>query len=348
MSEKTMQLSVVLLAISLAVLSSTPASADDDCKPLTLVASIKMTPSQDKRAEFVPVNLSGKPKLMLLDTGGAFSEITPEAVAELGLSPRHADLLQYDIRGQSFDREVDVSPFAIGNLTTNAIGLMVARQASLFSDPRIVGIIAPNILKMYDIEIDFGSDQLNLLSPDHCEGKVIYWPAAAVAVVPVRILSDGHIVLPVQLDGKSLSAMLDTGAYNSALMLPVAESEFGLKTGSADTPYLHDLEGAPGAAVYRHRFATLDFGGVAVANLAIDILPDFNTDKLSQAPELGTRLGNLQQSGEFPDMLIGMDVLRHLHVYIAYKEQKLYITPASARQAPASATSASASTTGTH
>jgi hypothetical protein len=28
-------------------------------------------------------------------------------------------------------------------------------------------------------------------------------------------------------------------------------------------------------------------------------------------------------------MLIGMDILSHLHLYIAYKERKLYITPAS-------------------
>lgn len=30
-----------------------------------------------------------------------------------------------------------------------------------------------------------------------------------------------------------------------------------------------------------------------------------------------------------PDMIIGMEVLRHLHVYYAVNEQKLYITPAS-------------------
>ena len=29
-----------------------------------------------------------------------------------------------------------------------------------------------------------------------------------------------------------------------------------------------------------------------------------------------------------PDILLGMNVLKHLHVYIAYKEKKLYITPA--------------------
>jgi hypothetical protein len=40
-------------------------------------------------------------------------------------------------------------------------------------------------------------------------------------------------------------------------------------------------------------------------------------------------------------MLIGMNVLRHLHIYVAYKEQKIYITPAGA-PAPAAEPSDSA------
>jgi hypothetical protein len=37
------------------------------------------------------------------------------------------------------------------------------------------------------------------------------------------------------------------------------------------------------------------------------------------------------------EMTVGMDVLRHLHVYIAFNERKLYITAAAA---PAAATPA--------
>lgn len=58
------------------------------------------------------------------------------------------------------------------------------------------------------------------------------------------------------------------------------------------------------------------------------LIPDYTSDKYKPGPELGTRLGDTSQSGDFADMLLGMNVLRHLHVYIAYKERKLYITPA--------------------
>ncbi len=41
-----------------------------------------------------------------------------------------------------------------------------------------------------------------------------------------------------------------------------------------------------------------------------------------------TRIPNPEVETGLGDMILGMDILRHLHVYIAYKEQKLYLTPA--------------------
>jgi hypothetical protein len=69
-----------------------------------------------------------------------------------------------------------------------------------------------------------------------------------------------------------------------------------------------------------------------VSNLNVAILPDFLRNK-SGGPQLGSRLGGGSAHEQVPDMLIGMNVLRHLHVYIAYKEQKLYITSVDGTQA---------------
>jgi hypothetical protein len=47
------------------------------------------------------------------------------------------------------------------------------------------------------------------------------------------------------------------------------------------------------------------------------------------------------------DFIIGMDVLRHLHIYVAYKEQKLYVTPASAPLAASAGSAGPVAGTGT-
>jgi hypothetical protein len=56
---------------------------------------------------------------------------------------------------------------------------------------------------------------------------------------------------------------------------------------------------------------------------------------MDNAPPLGTRIREPDTEQGLPQVLIGMDILRHLHLYIAYREQKLYITPASAPDVPA-------------
>jgi hypothetical protein len=69
-----------------------------------------------------------------------------------------------------------------------------------------------------------------------------------------------------------------------------------------------------GAAVpvYRFPFKTLSFEGVQVNNPDINIIPQ-------------------KSFGPGPALILGMSTLRHLHLYIGYKAQKLYLTAAEAR-----------------
>jgi predicted aspartyl protease len=325
-------LSVIVAVLSIGSVSVGPALAEDDCRPLTLITSVDLVRREGDPHVFVPVTINAQPRLMLLDTGGWSSEVTSQAAADLGLPYVTIRYSEVNLAGEESHQAASVSSFTIGQLTTKSVEFVVAPEKYLFHDePQYAGILAPNILKNYDVDIDFGGNKLNLLSPDHCEGKVIYWPASVVAVVPIRVLRSGHILVSVKLDGKDVSAILDTGAYTTTLMMPFAESDFGLKMGSADTPKAAEMPDRPGTPIYEHKFASLNFGGVTVNNLSVAILPDFLRSKAS-GPQLGSRLGSSSAPEQVPDMLIGMNVLRHLHVYIAYREQKLYITPADGPQ----------------
>jgi hypothetical protein len=50
---------------------------------------------------------------------------------------------------------------------------------------------------------------------------------------------------------------------------------------------------------------------------------------MSQWTETGTRLSSAGESSGAADMILGMNELRHLHIFVSYKEQKLYVTAAS-------------------
>jgi hypothetical protein len=305
-------------------------SAWADCHPLSVVTSVDLTPADNKLAEFVPVTINGVPKYMLLDTGGAYAEITGDAADELKLARRKGNFELYNVSGK-FSDEFTSASLTIGNLKADDAVFVISPGSNMFSkDSKVAGILGPDILQHYDVHLDFGANKLTILSQDHCEGKVIYWTAGTVAVVPMRVLQSGHILFPVLLDGVSMNALLDTGAANTTLTIPAEERGFNFKLGSADTPIMDVMPDRPGAYIYKHTFKTLDFEGVAVGNLTVQIIPDALTKVTANTPELGTRLADRKKDEDKADMLVGMDVLRHFHVYIAYKEQKLYITPVEA------------------
>ncbi|HWD26241.1 MAG TPA: retroviral-like aspartic protease family protein [Rhizomicrobium sp.] len=311
------------------LLAALPAARAQDCAPQTKVATLALEPAIDKKEEYVPVTINGVQKLMLLDTGGAMTEVTTEAVDELHLARRHGNFRLYNIYGESSDQFV-VGSLEIGPLKAQGVALAVAPGDHVFGeDYELAGVLAPDILKHYDIDVDFGSDTLNLFSPDHCAGKVIYWQPERVAVIPMRVLHSGHIMVQVALDGQPVTAILDTGAYHTTLALPAAETQFGLRVGDKDTPRSGNLTGKPNAFTYHHVFKSLAFEGIAVNNPQVEIIPDLLHQVATDAalPPTGTRIDDPKKREANAAMLIGMSILRHFHIYIAYKEQRLYVTP---------------------
>jgi predicted aspartyl protease len=298
----------------------------ETCKPLTLVTSIDTIPVRNQAAVLVPIKVNGQTQVMLLDTGGVFSEISEKAAKNLKLDMRESPLVLVGISGSKTRLVAHAGSVTLGRLHGSGYDFIVDK--TLDGNNAFTGVIAPNLLTNYDVELDFAKNKLNLLSPDHCQGGVIYWPASAAAMIPIRVAKSGHIVVPVELDGVKLDALVDTGASQTVLSEPVATDDLGLKLNTKDTPDIGNLKDKLHSRIYRHRFKQLTIGGIGVSNPSIDIVPDLMNNQFSHAPPIGTRLRVNDEADRLPDLLVGMDILPHLHLYIAYKEEKLYVTPA--------------------
>jgi predicted aspartyl protease len=321
-------MAVSRVAIAAALLCGLPLSSAapaEQCPPLAIVGQADLVASGNEREYYVPVEIAGAAKLMLLDSGSAQTLITPQAAAELGLKLRRSHIRLYSVTG-SYSEVMTTASIAIGALKGGNFDFQISPANMFDSDPAVAGILGADILSQFDISLDFPKRKLDIISQKHCDGRVVYWPERPLAIVPFERLRSGHIVLPVTLDGKTIKAIFDTGASSSTLNRTVAENEFGLKPGSADTPAAGTLNGEKGSTVWRHSFKTLSFEGVTVANPDFAIIPE-RTAKHFDDKELGSLVSRPNEQAE-PDILLGMNVLKHLHVYIAYKEQKLYITPA--------------------
>ncbi|HEY4075699.1 MAG TPA: hypothetical protein VGM26_02080 [Rhizomicrobium sp.] len=119
------------------------------------------------------------------------------------------------------------------------------------------------------------------------------------------------------------------------------------------------------APVYRHKFSSLTVGHVDIKNLELLIIPEawgrnndapryfFYTPRnfgknvwnlldmaavgndrnfMSKDPRFVSTFSNA--SKDVPDMVLGMDVLRHLHIYLALKENRMYFSVGATAPAP--------------
>jgi predicted aspartyl protease len=307
------------------------ADAADNCPPLQLITTVDMLPREKSVRPVVSVLIEHKSKYMLVDTGGIFTDVTRETADELGLQHFRQGVEEVGVNGETSDEGTRVSDFEIGRLHASGVDFMIAPKAPLGDE--IAGTISPNMLRNYDVEFDFGGDKMSLLSQDHCEGKVIYWPASAVAVVPMRLVHSGHIIIPITLDGQTLDALLDTGATTTVLNLRVAEARFGFDA-NANKPVGY-MPGPNPLPIYERKFSALGLEGIVIGNPTVSIMADLMGSPADIQPHaessfMGSRLSVPEEARGLPQIILGMNELRHLHLYIAYKEQKLYITPADA------------------
>jgi hypothetical protein len=250
----------------------------------------------------------------------------------------------YNVQGESFTYAATIHDLGLGDMHASDVQLLVW-PSPMTNNGSIGGTLAADLLRHYDVDIDFGAHKISLFSQDHCPGKVVYWTSDNVAVVPVHIVNSGHIIVPVKLDGQPFDAVLDTGESVSVLSQEAANNTFHLGPNSPDLTKIKET-GPGDAPVYRHGFRSLEIEGLSFANPEIDIL-ELGV-KQHQTPSTGSRISDANESGGNTDMLLGLRELHHLHLYIAYKEQKLYISPASepmAATTPAAAPASAAAAT---
>ena len=257
----------------LAILMAAHAAQAEECKPLRLINSVKLESFANGNGFLVPVEINGVAQKLVLDTGGGTTSISRQAVKALGLKEERSRLKLYDLYGNVSDSQVVVSTFDMGNARGENLIFQVSPMQNLETEVGANGLLSTDLFLQYDIDMDFGAKRLNYFSQDHCEGKVSYWQERPVTVVPVT-LSNGHINVPVTIDGKQLQAIIDTGAGNSAMNVEVAFSTFGIRPGSEDAPLVEASKTDPLLKEYSHKFGTLSFEGITVANPHISIIAD--------------------------------------------------------------------------
>jgi predicted aspartyl protease len=293
----------VLFAMALTVwlLMPAPAAAAEDCR-LQIIASLPMQIDSTGRVT-VDGEVGGQKTKFIVDTGAGHVAVKRSIAEAAGFKIASIGMSRLRIYGgDRMDEYVIAKDLVLGALK---IGQMRMPILPDHRAPGADGLLGADILARFDADFDFAGGKLNLFLPHRCEGRAVYWTddEALIAKIPFSHNGDGdpHITLPVELDGKPIKAILDTGASETVLPLEWAEDLYGI-----DRETL-----AGGGNRFAYPFKMLKLAGVEVANPRIVL--------------------HSREASHFDEyrMLLGIDVLRQLHLYISYKEKMLYVTAAS-------------------
>jgi predicted aspartyl protease len=296
-----------------------PAGAVEDCR-LKRFASVPTTATADGRIA-VEVAINDDSAKLLVDTGAGLSFLERTFVDRTHLPQRDTPVLGFGLTGRPIDRAARVARFALGDAVIHNQNFAIGTVGGNGLDGLPVGIFGANYLAPYDVEIDPVGRHLNLFLPDHCPGRTVYW-ANEYFRVPVHLTEGKGLEVDVRIDGKSVRALLDTGASVTTMRLAIARDLFDLAPPSAGSPPQAKLSGVDGARLdsFLHRFDSLALGGITLRNTPV-VVADIDSGR--GATRYGTRItGNPEQ----PDMLIGMPLLHRLHLFIAYSEPAVYFT----------------------
>ena len=278
-------------------------AADAPECPLTRLATVKTDTLPDGRIK-IPVTVKDHPLSLMVDTGGVSTTIKWEQAKQLGLAVKQTSQKLVGVAGGMLNFYVPGDNFSVGDLRFKSLPVYIEARALIGAD----GTFASDMLKGYDVDFDFAHDSLSLISQDHCPGQVVYWTTTGSIVIAIDVARNGHVRFPVTIDGKRIMATLDTGSAISLISMKAA-AELGVDPKAPELTLIRDTGQYQ---IFAYPFHSLNFGRVSVKNPHIAIASDNFVEGLGS------------------DLVLGIDVLRQMHLYIAYGEKRLYITPAQA------------------
>ncbi len=220
----------------------------------------------------------------------------------------------YNARGTMFHSWADARPFTLGSMRTDHLQFVVTD----IPNPGSGGILSAGFFQKYDIDLNFPAHRFNMFAPDHCKGQVLYWRAPGAAKLPFRY-QDGRIIVRVTVDGREMDAAIDTGSPRSEMQFDDADSLF-----YRGTNYPGVVLGSDGRNTYN--FTNLSFGNVLIYNPHLVLTHSVQFRGTSSGPQTGTMLRNVDHGSTQPTLVIGTDLLKLLHLYIAFNERMVYVT----------------------
>ncbi len=179
-------------------------------------------------------------------------------------------------------------------------------------------LIGFEFFKDLELEFDLPQNMLRLFQAKDCDGvSLAYWAPGAASEVPVDVR--GHLLVTVEINGKRITAALDSGSDRSfvtsaeAARAGVTPESPGVIAGGCVLGF-----GRKGVDSWIGQFETFVIGNEVIRNPKIHFadLWEYTT----------YTVGRMPRRSNIADMILGADFLRAHRVLISQRQGKMYFT----------------------
>jgi len=282
--------------------------------------------------------VNGVPAAMLFDTGSTTSFVSPQIAkqAHLPVLDMNYTLTFSGVGGDQTAELSSAHQFILGNAAASDMQIVIMRYdpgMDPHGQPNIMdGDLADDVTRNYDVDLDFPHGQLTFYTAGWCAHVAPPWTGAATAV-PISIDDYGQIHIPVSIDGRKLTAFLDTGTTESDIPTDLFTSSGLARDGRlmSKNNIVRAIGGFGFIAEDEYQFQRLSIGGVTVRDPILNVenpdeeLPDLppaqraKIERLIQAHEI------VITGGTGPDITLGEDFILFHRIFISYSTHMLYI-----------------------
>jgi predicted aspartyl protease len=283
--------------------STDQAAAQETCQ-LDRIADLPVRLSRGHI--LIPAAINDTAVQLVVDTGASMSMLTPSAVARLGLpTDQYRTTTIHGTGGTVVTHNSSIRSFRIGSQDWLGSSIATGRLPTEYTEePLVAGIIGADHLTEFDVELDIPQQRLTLWRVQHCYGDFVPWQTPHYAM-PLARYQPNRMVAHITIDGRSVSALVDWGAY-ATIMATDTAAQLGvsgemLARDPSGNGRGVDFNNVPFAM---HRFADVTIGAAHFHNAALEVAPLHVTDV---------------------GMLLGIDYVSRRHVWLSYESDRLFV-----------------------
>ncbi|MDT7950910.1 MAG: retropepsin-like aspartic protease [Acetobacteraceae bacterium] len=316
------------MKLSILARLATAAGALASCEPAPLVMGV-LNPERSiaapqaseapnctlQRRASLPVTLAGLPMVMavingqpsrlVLDTGAESSIISLQAAKRLGVTNKYDFARSMKGIAQSMQTgDARLDSMSLGGAKLAYPRVLVGPLALSMGGLEPDGLLGASLLADFDLDLDLPHRRLDLYAPTNCPSLRPPWSGPYTALETTRSLTS-HPFFPIHVNGRTLSASLDSGAQRTVIAAAAAQRA-GVSAASRVPGSEVRARGAAGEILPAelHRLADLRVGDVPV-----------------RTPVLVTALTLPNDI----DALLGADFLQSHRVWLSYESRRLFI-----------------------